>query len=282
MEKIALITGATAGIGRETAIGIAKTGVKTVIVGRDQKKCVAAVAEIKQKSNNENVEFLLADLFSLAAIRQLANEFKSKYERLDILVNNAGAVFDKRETTVDGYEKTFALNHLSYFLLTDLLLDTLKQSAPARIVSVSSIAHTFANKIDFDDLQFQRKSYSGLTAYAQSKLMNVLFTYELARRLEGTNVTANCLHPGGVASNFADNTGGLFRVAAWIFKNTFAISPQKGAETSIFLAVSPKIENVTGKYFDNCQEKQSNAISYDKDVQKALWTISEKSCNSQT
>ena len=275
-SKIALITGATAGIGLETAKGIAKTGATVVIVGRDQAKGEKVVAEIKKETGNQNLDLLVADLFSLAAIRRLADDFKAKYSRLDILVNNAGAIFDKREMTVDGLEKTFALNHISYFLLTNLLLDVIKQSAPARIVSVSSIAHTFAKNIDFDDLQFERKKFSAMNAYAQSKLMNILFTYELARRLAGTNVTANCLHPGGVASNFADNTGGILKIVAWIFKNTFAISSAKGAETSVFLATSPDVINVTGKYFDSKKEKQSSKISYDAETQKRLWETSEQ------
>ena len=207
-NKLALITGATAGIGKETALGIAKTGAKVVLIGRSKAKCEEVAEEIKRAANNENIEFLVADLFSLAEIRRVADEFKSKYDHLEILVNNAGAIFDKREVTVDGFEKTFALNHLSYFLLTNLLLDVIKQSEPARIVSVSSVAHTFASEIDFDDLQFERRSYSGFGVYGASKLMNILFTYELARRLKDTKITANCLHPGGVATHFGDNTGG--------------------------------------------------------------------------
>ena len=275
-DKIALVTGATAGIGLETARGIAKTGATVVIVGRDQAKCQRIVAELKAATRNEKIEFLVADLFSLAAIRRLAEDFKSKYSRLDVLVNNAGAIFDQRETTVDGFEKTFALNHLSYFLLTNLLLDMIKQSVPARIVSVSSDAHNFAKDIDFDDLQFERKKFSAMRVYAQSKLMNILFTYELARKLAGTNVTANCLHPGVVASNFADNTGGILKIAAWFFKNTFAITAAKGAEASVYLATSPDVEGVTEKYFDNKREKQSSKISYDVETQKRLWEASEK------
>lgn len=275
-DKIFLITGATAGIGKETARGIAKTGATVVLVGRSEEKCEKVLQEIKTTTGNQNLDFLTADLFSIAEIRRLADKFKGRYKRLDVLVNNAGAIFDKRETTVDGLEKTFALNHISYFLLTNLLLDVIKTSASARIVNVSSIAHQFANKLDFDDLQFERKSYSSFTAYSQSKLMNVLFTYELARRLKGSNVTANCLHPGGVASNFADNTGGILRIAAWFFKNTFAISSEKGAATSIYLATSAEVEGVSGKYFDNKKEKSSSKISYDEAVQKQLWETSEK------
>ncbi len=275
-NKIVLVTGATAGIGLETARGIAKTGATTVIVGRDKGKCEKVVGELRASARSEKIEYLVADLFSLAAIRRLAADFQSKYSRLDVLVNNAGAVFDKRETTVDGFEKTFALNHLSYFLLTNLLLDLIKQSSPARIVSVSSAAHSYTRSIDFDDLQFERKRFSAMGVYAQSKLLNILFTNELARRLEGSNVTSNCLHPGVVASNFADNTGGILKAAAWLFKNTFAITPVKGAETSVYLATSPEVENVTGKYFDNKREIPSSKISYDVEMQKHLWEASEQ------
>jgi NAD(P)-dependent dehydrogenase (short-subunit alcohol dehydrogenase family) len=274
MNKTILITGATAGIGKETARGIAKTGANIVIVGRSKEKTAAVAEELKRSTNNEKIEFLVADLSLMSEIRRCADEFKSKYDRLDILVNNAGAIFDKRETTADGLEKTFALNHISYFLLTNLLLDLIKQSQPARIVSVSSAAHNFG-KLDFDNLQSE-KSFGALATYSNSKLMNVLFTYELARRLKETKITANCLHPGGVASNFGDNMGGFFSYIVWFFKNTFAISSEKGAETSVFLATSPEVENVTGKYFDNKKAKDSSKISYDESLQKRLWEKSEE------
>jgi NAD(P)-dependent dehydrogenase (short-subunit alcohol dehydrogenase family) len=275
-DKTVLITGATAGIGKETARGLAKTGARVVLVGRNQAKGEAVVEELKRATNNENIDLLMADLFSMAEIRRLADEFKSKYNRLDVLVNNAGAVFDKRETTVDGLEKTFALNHISYFLLTNLLLDLIKASAPARIVSVSSMAHQYG-RIDFDNLQGER-SFSAMSIYANSKLMNILFTYELARRLDGTGVTANCLHPGGVASDFGNNLGGFYKIVVWLFKNTFAISSAKGAETSVFLATSPEVEGVTGKYFDNKKVIASSKISYDETSQRRLWEMSEQIC----
>lgn len=274
-NKIVLITGATAGIGKETALGIAKTGANVVIVGRSKQKCETVVEEIKHATNNVNVDFLTADLFSLTEIRKLADDFKAKYQRLDVLVNNAGAIFTKREITIDGFEKTLALNHLNYFLLTNLLLDTIKQTENSRIVSVSSTAHTFANKIDFDNLNGE-KSHSGLGAYGVSKLMNIMFTYEIARRLKGSNVTANCLHPGVVASNFGDTMGSFYQIPIWIFKNVFAISAAKGAETSVYVATSPELKGVTGRYFDNKLEKQSSKISYDESLQKQLWETSEK------
>lgn len=272
--KTFLITGATAGIGKETAREIAKTGANVVLVARDKAKGESVVEELKRATNNEKIDLLVGDLSLITEIRRVADEFQSKYERLDVLVNNAGAIFDEREVTVDGLEKTFALNHISYFLLTNLLLDKLKKSEAARIVSVSSAAHSFG-KIDFDNLQSE-KSFSKLGSYSNSKLMNVLFTYELARRLKETNITANCLHPGAVASNFGDGISGIFSYVMWIFKNTIAISSEKGAETSVYLATSSEVENLTGKYFDSKNVVQSSTASHDENLQKRLWEASEK------
>jgi NAD(P)-dependent dehydrogenase (short-subunit alcohol dehydrogenase family) len=208
--KTCLITGATSGIGKETAFGLARLGARVVIVGRDPDRTRAAADWIRRETGSEQVSFLLADLSSQSEVRGLAREFKDKYSRLDVLVNNAGGIFTRRETTVDGFERTWALNHLAYFLFTQELLELLKASAPARIVNVASIMHT-GGLIDFGDLQGE-KSYSGIRAYSQSKLANVLFTYALARRLEGTGVTANCLHPGGVATGFGQNTFGALKL----------------------------------------------------------------------
>src|SRR5215207_6225037 len=208
-EKIILITGATNGIGKAAALELAKQGNTVVIVGRNPAKTQATVEEIKQQSGNSAVEGLIADLSSLADVRRLADEFRQRHSRLDVLINNAGALFAERELTVDGYEMTFAVNHLAYFLLTNLLLDLLKASAPARIVNVASDAHK-GMKINFDDLQLE-KNYGGMMgpAYGQSKLANILFTYELARRLAGTGVTVNALHPGLVRTGFAGNMGAV-------------------------------------------------------------------------
>lgn len=273
-DKIVLITGATAGIGKETAREIAAKGARVVIIGRSAAKTEAVAEELKKASGNEKIDALVADLSLMSEIRRVAEEFKTKYARLDVLVNNAGAIFDRRETTADGLEKTFALNHISYFLLTNLLLETLKKSAPARIVSVSSMAHSFG-KIDFENLQSE-KSFSKMSSYSASKLMNVLFTYELARRLAGTNVTANCLHPGAVASDFGDNLTGIIGWITQITKKIAFISPAKGAETSIYLATSPEVENVSGKYFDKKKAVESSAASRDENLQKRLWETSEQ------
>jgi len=271
--KICLVTGATNGIGYETALGLARMGATVIGVGRSKEKSEEAAKSIRQSSGNTNVEFLLADLSSMAEVRKLAETVKAKTKTLHVLVNNAGSIFLQRETTVDGFERTFALNHLSYFLLTNLLMDTLKASAPARIVNVASDAHKGA-KIKFDDLQSEKR-FSGMGVYGYSKLCNIVFTYELARRIEGTGVTANVLHPGFVRSGFGRNNGGIVSAVMSVI-GLAAISPQKGAETSIYLASSPEVEGVSGKYFDKCKAIKSSAASYDENSWTRLWEISEK------
>jgi NAD(P)-dependent dehydrogenase (short-subunit alcohol dehydrogenase family) len=270
-SKVCLVTGATSGIGRVTARELAQMDATVVAVGRNRQKGEETVAEIKRRSANDKVEFMQADLSSQESIRDLARTFTDKYDQLHVLVNNAGGVFSKRETTVDGLEMTFALDHLAYFLLTALLLPVLERSAPARIINVSSGAQGMG-KIDFDDLQ-GAKRYRGWRAYSQAKLANVLFTYELARRLQGTGVTANCLHPGFVATGFAQNNSGALQ-ALIKAGQVFAISPEKGAETSVFLASSPLVEGVSGKYFANKKEKKSAKQSYDESVTRRLWDVS--------
>jgi len=271
--KTCLITGATQGIGLASAIGIARTGARTVMVGRDRERGERAVEQTKTASGNPDVSLLLADLSSQGSIRKLAAEFKARHDRLHVLLNNAGGVFVKRTLTVDGIETTFAVNHLAYFLLTELLLDVLEASAPSRIVNVSSAAHG-GGRIDFDDLQHEKR-WSSFKAYSDSKLANVLFTYELARRLAGTGVTANCLHPGVVTTGFGKNNPGLPR-ALITLAGPFMLSPEKGARTSIYLATSPEVEGVTGKYFDKCKAASSNKQSYDTGVAQKLWDVSEK------
>src|SRR4028119_830399 len=206
--KTVLITGATSGVGKATAMGLANMGARVVMVGRDRGRGEATVAEIKERSGNASAALMLADVFSQKEIRRLADDFEEVYPRLDVLINNAGVIRSERITTADGMEATFAVNHLAYFLLTNLLLDRLKAGAPSRIVNVASADHSNGT-IDFDDLQGEKK-YRGAKAYGQSKLANVLFTYELARRLEGTGVTANCLHPGVVGTNLGSGVSGVF------------------------------------------------------------------------
>ncbi len=272
-NKTILITGASTGIGLHSAIGLAKLGAKIVMVGRDQERTTQAVELVKSQTGNQAVSYLLADLSSLKEVRKLAQEFKNKYDALDVLLNNAGAIFLTRKVSVDGYEMSVALNHLNYFLLTDLLLDILKSAPSARIVNVSSRAH-YRGHINFEDLQSQH-GYNGMRAYSQSKLMNVLFTYELARRLQGTHITANCLHPGFVASNFAGNNGWFARAAMKFMSGR--ISVEEGAQCSIYLASSPEVEGVSGKYFNyDTQETRSSDESYNQSIAKQLWTVSEQ------
>lgn len=274
-NKIVLVTGATNGIGYEAAKTAAGMGAMIVGVGRNPQKCADSAAQITRLTGNAAVEFLVADLSMQAQVRQVADEFKRKYDRLDVLLNNAGGYFAKREVSQDGIEMTWALNHLNYFLLTDLLLDVIKASAPARIVNVSSGAHTGAKRINFEDVEF-KTGYSGWSAYSHSKLANVMFTYELARRLEGTKVTANALHPGFVATGFGHNNGGVMRTGMSLIQKLVAKQPEQGAATSVYLASSSEVEGVTGRYFDDSKEKRSSGASYDVSAQQRLWELSEQ------
>lgn len=267
--KTCMVTGANAGIGKATALGLAKMGANVVMVCRDRERGEAALSEIKRESSNDSVGLLIADLSLLAAIRGLAEEFKTKYPTLHVLNNNAGIIPGTRTVTGDGFETQFAVNHLNYFFLTNLLLDVLKASAPARIVNVTSQVHDGAS-IDFNDLQSER-SYRRTSVYAWTKLANVLFTYELARRLEGTGVTSNCLHPGTVATKLL---GDYMPSALRFIGNIVGASPEKGARTSLYLATSPEVEGVTGRYFVSQKEAQSSKLSYDKSLASRLWQVS--------
>ncbi len=270
--KVCLVTGATAGIGAETAKQLARLGATVVVHGRRADKCAATVTRIRQETGNDAVEFLMADLSSQKEIHRLAQEFMRQYARLDVLINNAGVWKMRREESVDGIEMTFAVNHLAPFLLTNLLLDRLKASAPARIVNVSSALHR-QGRIHFEDLQMQRR-YNAWPAYNNSKLANLLFTYALARRLAGAGVTANALHPGRVRTNLIASNGGFLR---WIVQPLFnlqAISVEEGARTSVYLATAPEVEGISGKYFGKCKEWHSSPDSYDEAAQERLWQIS--------
>lgn len=269
--KICLVTGSTSGIGRVTVLELAKVGATIVLACRDKSKGEATRDEIKAQNGAAPVDVLLADLSSQQAVRQLAQDFKDRYSRLDVLLNNAGAIFLRRSTTIDGFERTFAVNHLAPFLLTNLLLDTLKASAPARVITVSSGAHQGAT-INFDDLQGEKR-YGVMRAYGQSKLATILFTHELAKRLQGTNVTANCLHPGMVATNFGNGNGPVLSSIIKLVMRT-GISPEKGAETSVYLASSPEVDGVSGKYFSDCKEIRSSSESYDDLAAQRLWEVS--------
>src|SRR5689334_5432207 len=269
--KTCLITGGTNGIGKSTALELARMGATVVIVGRDAQKTSQVVQEIRTASGNPNVDSLLADLSSQQEVRRLAHEFKNKYSQLHVLLNNAGAVFMQRQLSADDIEMTFALNHLASFLLTNLLLDVIKASAPARIINVSSNAHT-TGKIEFDNLQGER-NYSP-RVYENSKLANILFTIELARRMEGTGVTVNALHPGFVATGFGTNNGKVMAALVNIFAPLIARSPAKGAETSIYLASSPMVENITGKYFHDSRVIPAALQASDMVVARRLWDVS--------
>ncbi|MGH9853520.1 MAG: SDR family oxidoreductase [Blastocatellia bacterium] len=272
-DKICLVTGANSGIGKVTAKTLAAGGAKVIMVCRNRDKGEAARGEIVRETRNENVDLMIADFSELNQIRRLAAEVKAKYPRLSTLVNNAGAYNSDRTLTADGYETTFAVNHLAYFLLTVELLDLLKSSAPARIVNVASEAHRNA-QINFDDLNLEN-GYTGWRAYGQSKLANVMFTYELARRLEGAGVTANCLHPGTVNTNIFGGVKGAAGKIVRLF-TIFLRTPEKGADTIIWLAASPEVEGGAGKYFIDRRERESNPQSYDREAAARLWEVSEQ------
>lgn len=270
--KTVLITGGTCGIGKATAIGLASLGARVGITGRDRPRAEAAAASIARESGNAAVDVFVADMSSQTEVRRLAGEILAAYPRLDVLINNVGGFWAHRHVTADGLEHTFALNHLASFLLTDLLLERLTSSAPARIVTVSSGAQSMG-RIDFDDLMGER-AYSGQRAYNQSKLANVIFTYELSRRLQWTGVTATVLHPGVTSTGFGgeDMTRGWGPVIAVL--RPFMRSPKRGAETSVYLASSPDVEGVSGRYFADRKARNSNTSSYDTATTARLWRLS--------
>jgi len=270
--RICLVTGATRGIGRATAEALAKRGARVLVHGRDSASVGAVCREMIRHGD---VTGVVGDLSSLAAVRKLANEVAARHPRLDVLVNNAGTGSSRPQKTADGYERTFAVNHLAPFLLTNLLLERLKAGKAARVVTVSSLAHRSA-VLDFDDLNWEKRKFNGLRAYGASKLANILFTLELARRLEGSGVTANCLHPGVVATNIFPTIGGFVgRLVVLLFR-PLMLSPRKGAKTSVYLASSAEVANVTGKFFDKCREVAPAAAAQDGAAAKRLWEISEE------
>ena len=271
--KLCVITGATSGIGLITAERLAAKGARLVLVGRDPARGEAALARIKASSPRAEVSVHYADLSRFDALRTLAAGLNA-LSRIDVLINNAGAMFWRRQITADGLERTFALNHMAYFALTALLRDKLAASSPARIVNVASEAHRGA-KLDFGDLQSAR-AYSGLRAYSRSKLCNILFTRELARRLSGTGVTANCLPPGFVNSRFGDNNSGVVGFGTRIAKQLFAISPKLGAETPVYLASSPAVEGKSGGYYDQCALKTPSPEAQDDRTAQRLWEESAR------
>ena len=268
-NKIVLITGATSGIGKETALGLAKLGATIVFTTRDNLKGEKTKKELIATTNNKNIRMLKCDLASFESIRNCCKEFKSKYDKLHVLINNAGVWDFKRRESKDGIENIFATNYLAPFLMTNLLIDILKKSSPSHIINVTSGMHY--GTINFDDIEFKQK-FSGAKAYRQSKLGLILFTRFLAKKLEGTGVTVNCVHPGMNKTDLGRDAGGFSQM---IFK-LMGKNPEIGAETSIYLASSPDVENITGEYFAKEKIKRSSKESYDMDLAKKLWDVSEK------
>jgi retinol dehydrogenase 12 len=276
--RVCIVTGATNGIGEITALELARMGATVVVIGRNEDRAKATIQKIKSAVTNADVSYLIADLSLMRDVKRVADEFRAKFDRLDVLVNNAGMIFDTRMVTAEGLEMTFALNHMSYFYLTHLLMDMLKASGTptkkSRVVSVSSDAHQIG-KLDFNDIQLEN-SYSSFKSYGRSKMMNILFTNELSRRLasENANVTANAVHPGPVRTGFGADMGGVMKI---VFSGlrVFFLTPEQGAQTSIYLASSPEVEGVTGKYFAKSKPKQANKNAYVEADWTRLWTYSE-------
>jgi NAD(P)-dependent dehydrogenase (short-subunit alcohol dehydrogenase family) len=276
-DKVCLITGATSGIGAAAAEALARRGATVVVVGRSRERCAAVLERVRRASGHSSVDSLTADLSSQTEVRRLAREFEARYPRLDVLINNAGAIFKSRRLSADGIEMTFALNHLAYFLLTNLLLDTIKASSPARVVNVSSCGHEKVAGLDFDDL-LSRRGYRPFQAYFRSKLANLLFTYELSRRLAGTGVTANAVHPGLVATNIGRSNGWSWRVMKPVFDRVFGlkyVSAEEGARGVVHLASSADVEGVSGRYFAGPEPAESSEASRDEAAALRLWRESE-------
>jgi NAD(P)-dependent dehydrogenase (short-subunit alcohol dehydrogenase family) len=271
--KLCVVTGGTSGIGLAAAEKFAAMGADLVLVGRDPVRAAAANARLASIGPGARVTMILADLGLLAEQRRVAAALAA-LPRIDVLLNNAGAIFNRRDETADGLERTFALNHMNYYVLTRLLDAKLRQSAPMRIVNVASGAHRGA-RLDFDDLQMRRR-FDGWLAYRNSKLCNILFTRELARRLQGSGITANCLHPGFVATRFGDNTGGLFRAGVGFAKRVMAISVEEGAETPVYCATSPELAGVSGLYFGKCRPDEPSAAAQDNAAALRLWQESAR------
>jgi retinol dehydrogenase 12 len=267
--KVCLITGATSGIGLETARALARQGATLVLVGRDKGRGEAALAEVRRTEPDAKLELMLADFTRLDTVRALAADFQARHSRLDVLLNNAGLIIDRRQVTPDGFEATFATNHLAHFLLTHLLLDMLKASGAARVVNVSSEAHRFGSLDFLEDVNAER-GYTPMKVYGNSKLANILFSLELTRRLEGTKVTTNSLHPGMVRTGFGHNTQGFFRHLVKL-AGPFMLSAEGGARTSVYLASSPEVEGVSGKYFIRRKVRREAKAARDAAAAEKLW-----------
>ena len=273
--KVFLVTGATEGIGKAAAVEFAKRGATLVLVGRNKDKSERVVAELKSQSQNDKIELLIGDMSSLADVRAVAAAFAKKYDRLDVLVNNAGAYFADYKLSADGFEMTFALNHLGYFLLTHEVLPLLRKTAGARVVSTSSAAHQ-TGKMNLATIAKRDGKSAGFGSYGDSKLANILFTRALDRREKG--ITVNCFHPGFVQTGFGQNNAGMMAGVIKVVAKLFARTPEKGAETLIWLATSPEAATLTGEYCFNCKPEKSTKLAKDEAAADGLWTLSEKLC----
>ena len=277
MNKNCIITGATDGIGKQTAIDLARLGYRIGLVGRNLQKGESVLNEIENTTNNQSLKYFRADLSNIKSIERLSNEIKEEYDSVDILINNAGAYFSEYIETEEGLEMTFALNHLNYFRLTHLLMDIIKIDQPGRVINVASSAH-FSARLDINDIQMSN-GYKGWTAYCNSKLMNILFTYEIHKRFKETGITFNALHPGFVDTCFGDNNTGLGKSILSIGKKLIAINVVKGASTNVYLASSDEVKNVSGKYFDRSKSVRSSKVSHSEIYQEKLWSYSENILN---
>ncbi|MGB0932274.1 MAG: SDR family oxidoreductase [Chitinophagales bacterium] len=282
--KIAIVTGGNAGIGKQTAIGLAKKGATLVLFCRNEEKGKTAQKEIKTQTGNQSIDLIQCDLSSLQSVKKAATEFQNKYDKLDILINNAGLFFDRLSHTSDGFETQFQVNHLSHFYLTSLLLGLLKKSNSARIVNVSSAAHR-GRKIDFENLVYGKEKYDGLDVYGQTKLANVLFTYELSRRFAAQGISSFALHPGVVRTKIGQKHTKGWVNWGWKLLTSlpiFSISEQKGAATSLYAATSPTLQGISGKYLKDCKIIKSTKQSYDEQTAKKLWELSESLLKKKT
>ena len=274
--KTVVITGGNAGIGKVTAIALAKKGAEVVITSRSEDKAKIAIAEIKSNSGNEAVSYVLVDLSSQESVRRAAEELKVKLPKIDVLINNAGCYVSDLQLNVDGIEMQFATNHIGHFLLTNLILDNVKAAGKARIINLSSIAHNSTRELNLDDINYEKVEYSGWKAYSRSKYCNILFTKELAKRLQKDGITVNAVHPGGVRTEIAEKNANWYTKLGWIIMKPFMITVEKGAATSIYLASSPDVSGKTGHYWVKSKQEWSNRPSQDEVNWLALWNKSEE------